>query len=119
MLPELQEVGFVLEQVNPTTFVINGIPADLGDGDPVALLEKMLDNYKINRTDLQLERKLGIANTMAAQLAVKSPTTLTELEMRNIVDQLFGCTVAEVAPDGKKVYVIVSMDEIMNKLNEK
>ncbi|MBQ5958645.1 MAG: DNA mismatch repair endonuclease MutL [Bacteroidales bacterium] len=119
MLPELQEVGFVLEQVNPTTFVINGIPADLGDGDPVALLEKMLDNYKINRTDLQLERKLGIAKTMAAQLAVKSPTTLTELEMRNIVDQLFGCTVAEVAPDGKKVYVIVSMDEIMNKLNEK
>jgi DNA mismatch repair protein MutL len=119
MLPELLEVGFVLEQVNPTTFVINGIPADLGDGDPVALLEKMLDNYKINRTDLQLERKLGIAKTMAAQLAVKSPTTLTELEMRNIVDQLFGCTVAEVAPDGKKVYVIVSMDEIMNKLNEK
>lgn len=119
MLPELQEVGFVLEQVNPTTFVINGIPADLGDGDPVALLEKMLDNYKINRTDLQLERKLGIAKTMAAQLAVKSPTTLTELEMRNIVDLLFGCTVAEVAPDGKKVYVIVSMDEIMNKLNEK
>ena len=119
MLPELQEVGFVLEQVNPTTFVINGIPADLGDGDPVALLEKMLDNYKINRTDLQLERKLGIAKTMAAQLAVKSPATLTELEMRNIVDQLFGCTVAEVAPDGKKVYVIVSMDEIMNKLNEK
>ena len=119
MLPELQEVGFVLEQVNPTTFVINGIPADLGDGDPVALLEKMLDNYKINRTDLQLERKLGIAKTMAAQLAVKSPSTLTELEMRNIVDQLFGCTVAEVAPDGKKVYVIVSMDEIMNKLNEK
>ena len=119
MLPELQEVGFILEQVNPTTFVINGIPADLGDGDPVALLEKMLDNYKINRTDLQLERKLGIAKTMAAQLAVKSPTTRTELEMRNIVDQLFGCTVAEVAPDGKKVYVIVSMDEIMNKLNEK
>ena len=119
MLPELQEVGFVLEQVNATTFVINGTPADLGDGDPVSLLEKMLDNYKINRTDLQLERKLGIAKTMAAQLAVKSPSTLSELEMRNIVDQLFGCTVAEVAPDGKKVYVIMSVDEIMNKLNDK
>lgn len=119
MLPELQEVGFVLEQVNATTFVINGTPADLADGDPVGLLEKMLDNYKINRTDLQLERKLGIAKTMAAQLAVKSPSTLTEVEMRNIVDQLFGCTVAEVAPDGRKVYVILSVDDIMNKLNEK
>lgn len=66
LMPELQQVGFSLEQVNPTTFMINGTPADLSGGDPVDLLEKMLENYKINRTDLQLERKLGIAKTMAA-----------------------------------------------------
>ena len=117
MLPELQEVGFELEQVNATTFVIHGTPADLADGDPVPLLEKMLDNYKINRTDLQLERKLDIAKTMASQLSVKSPSTLSELEMRNIVDQLFGCTVAEVAPDGKKVYTLITLDKITEQLN--
>ena len=44
MLPELQHVGFALEQVNGTAFVINGTPADLNGGDPVALIEKMLDN---------------------------------------------------------------------------
>ena len=119
MLPELERVGFVLQQVNPTTFVINGTPSDLSGADPVGLLEKMLDNYKINRSDLQLDRKLGIAKTMASQLSLKASTPLSELEMQNIVDQLFGCTVAEVAPDGKKVYVILSMDEIMNKLTEK
>ncbi|MCR5013575.1 MAG: DNA mismatch repair endonuclease MutL, partial [Bacteroidales bacterium] len=72
LLPELHSVGFAVEQVNNTTFVINGTPADLSGGDPVVLLEKMLDNYKINRSDLQLERKLGIAKTMASQLSVKS-----------------------------------------------
>ena len=117
MLPELKSVGFVLEQVNATTFVINGTPADLSGGDPVTLLEKMIDNYKINRSDLQLERKLGIAKTMASQLSVKPMTSLTELEMQNMVDQLFGCTVAEVAPDGKKIYTLFTLEKITDQLN--
>ena len=117
MLPELQSVGFDLEQVNPTTFMVKGTPADLSGGDPVSLLEKMLENYKINRSDLQLERKLGIAKTMASQLSVKSQTPLGELEMQNITDQLFGCTVAEVAPDGKKVYTILTLDNLTKQFN--
>ena len=117
MMPELQQVGFVIEQVNPTTFVINGTPADLSGADPVALLEKMLDNYKINRSDLQLDRKLGIAKTMASQVSLKASTPLSEPEMQSIVDQLFGCTVAEVAPDGKKIYVLLTLDELTQKMN--
>ncbi len=116
LMPELQQVGFAMEQVNPTTFMINGTPADLSGGDPISLLEKMLENYKINRTDLQLERKLGIAKTMAAQLSVKSNTALSEKEMESIVDQLFGCSVAEIAPDGKKIYTLLTLDEINGKL---
>ena len=116
LLPELQRVGFSMEQVNPTTFMINGTPADLTEGDPVVLLEKMLENYKINRTDLQLERKLGIAKTMASQLSIKSNIPLSETEMQNIVDHLFGCNVAEVAPDGKKIYVLLTLEELTSKL---
>ena len=111
MLPELENLGFVLEQVNPTTFMINGTPADAEGSDAVALLEKVLDNYKINRTDLQLDRKLNLAKTMASQLCIKAQTKLSELEMQNLVDQLFACSVAEVAPNGKKIYVVMNMEE--------
>jgi DNA mismatch repair protein MutL len=95
--------------------MINGTPSDSAGHDAVVLLEKILDNYKINRTDLQLDRKLDIAKTMAVQLAIKPQTQLSELEMQNIVDQLFACNVAEVAPNGKKIYVIISMEELMEK----
>ena len=111
MLPELENLGFVLEQANPTTFMINGTPADAAGSDAVALLEKILDNYKINRTDLQLDRKLNLAKTMASQLCIKAQTKLSELEMQNLVDQLFACSVAEVAPNGKKIYVVMNMEE--------
>ena len=111
MLPELENLGFVLEQANPTTFMVNGTPADAAGSDAIALLEKILDNSKINRTDLQLDRKLGLAKTMAAQLAIKAQTKLSETEMQNLVDQLFACNVAEVSPNGKKIYVILNMED--------
>ena len=112
MLPELENLGFVLEQANPNTFMINGTPSDATGCDAVALLEKILDNGKINRTDLQLDRKLNLAKTMATQLSIKPQSKLDEMEMQNLVDQLFACNVAEVAPNGKKTYVIISVDEL-------
>ena len=111
MLPELENLGFVLEQANPTTFMINGTPSDASGCDAVALLEQVLDNYKINRTDLQLDRKLNLAKTMAVQLSIKAQTRLSEMEMQNLVDQLFACNVAEIAPNGKKIYVILNMED--------
>lgn len=116
MMPELQRLGFVLEQVNATTFMINGTPTDLSGCTPAELLEKMLENYKINRTDLQLDRKLCMAKTMASQLSIKAQTPLSELEMQNIADQLFGCSVAEIAPDGKKIYTLLTLEELTQKL---
>ena len=110
-MPELEPLGFVLEQANATTFMINGTPCDAAGHDAVALLEQILDNYKINRTDLQIDRKLNLAKTMAAQLSIKAHTKLSETEMQNMVDQLFACNVAEVAPNGKKIYVILNMED--------
>ena len=112
MVPELENLGFVLEQANPTTFMINGTPSDAAGCDAVALLEQILENAKINRTDLQLDRKLNLAKTMASQLAIKAQTRLLEVEMQNLVDQLFACNVAEVAPNGKKIYVILNMEDL-------
>ena len=112
MLPDLENLGFVLEQANPTTYMVMGTPSDAAGCDSVALLEKILDNYKINRSDLQLDRKLNLAKTMAVQLAIKPQTRLSAMEMQNLVDQLFACNVAEVAPNGKKIYVILNMEDL-------
>ena len=115
LLPELENLGFLLEQVNPTTFMVNGTPSDSAGCDAVELVEKILDNYKINRTDLQLDKKLNLAKTLAAQLSIKAQTRLTEPEMQSLVDQLFACSVAEIAPNGKKIYKILNVEEVFQK----
>ena len=73
--------------------------------------------YKTNLTDLKLDRKINLARTLATQLAIKSGQPLTTTEMQDLIDRLFGCAVSEVSPDGKKIYMILNVNELKTRLN--
>ncbi len=115
--PELEKIGFMIQQMNNSTFVINGTPADSKTNDAVALLEKILEMYKTNLVDLKLDKKLNLARSLASQLAIKSGQTLNPIEMQDLIDRLFGCAVSEISPDGKKIYTIMNVNELKTRLS--
>lgn len=117
IMPDLENIGFRVQQMNNSTFVINGTPADSKNNDAVALLEKILDMYKTNLVDLKLDKKLNLARSLASQLAIKSGQSLTSIEMRDLIDRLFGCAVSEMSPDGKKIYTILNVNELKTRLS--
>ena len=115
--PDLEKIGFRIQQMNSTTFVINGTPADSKNNDAVALLEKILEMYKTNLVDLKLDKKLNLARSLASQLAIKSGQTLSSIEMQDLIDRLFACAVSEVSPDGNKIYTILNVNELKTRLS--
>ena len=115
--PELEKIGFRIESMNNTTFVINGTPVDCKGSDAVSIIEKILEDYKTNNSGNQSDRKLNLARSLASQMAVKAGQTLSSVEMQDIVDRLFGCAVAELSPNGKKIYTIINADDIKTRLN--
>lgn len=115
--PELEKVGFRLETLNQTTFIINGTPSDSKGGDAVSLIEKILEGYKINMADCQSDKKINLARSMAAQMAVKPGKAMSPVEMQSLIDRLFGCAVAEVSPSGKRIYTIINAEELKTRLN--
>ena len=115
--PELENIGFRIEAMNNTTFVINGTPVDCKGSDAVSIIEKILEDYKTQNSGNQSDKKLNLARSLASQMAVKAGQTLSALEMQDIVDRLFGCAVAEVAPNGKKIFAIISADDIKTRLS--
>ena len=117
MKPELEKIGFRIEAMNNTTFVINGTPVDCKGSDAVSIIEKILEDYKTNSAGNQSDRKLNLARSLASQMAVKTGQTLTEVEMQDIIDRLFGCAVAEISPSGKKIFTIINADDIKTRLN--
>lgn len=117
IMPDLENIGFRIQKANPTTFIINGTPADSKNKDAVALVEKILEMYKTNLVDLKLDKKLNLARTLATQLAIKQGQTLNPVEMQDLIDRLFGCAVSEVSPDGKKIYTILNVNELKTRLD--
>ena len=115
--PELEKMGFSIETMNNTTFVINGTPVDCKGSDAISIIEKILEDYKTNLSGNQSDKKLNLARSLASQMAVKAGQTLSSVEMQDIIDRLFGCTVAEVAPNGKKIFTIINADDIKTRLN--
>ena len=115
--PDLEKIGFRIQQMNNTTFIINGTPADSKNNDAVALLEKILEMYKTNLVDLKLDKKLNLARSLASQLAIKAGQTLSPTEMQDLIDRLFACAVSEVSPDGKKIYTILNVNELKTRLS--
>ena len=115
--PELEKIGFRIEAMNNTTFVINGTPVDCKGSDAVSIIDKILEDYKMNLSGNQSDRKLNLARSLASQMAVKAGQTLNDVEMQDIIDRLFGCAVAEIAPNGKKIFTIINADDIKTRLN--
>ena len=117
MKPELEKIGFRIEAMNNTTFVISGTPIDCKGSDAISLIERILEDYKTNQSGSQQNKKLNLARSMASQMAVKAGQTLSTVEMQDIIDRLFGCAVAEVAPNGKRIFTIISAEDIKTRLN--
>lgn len=115
--PELERIGFRLEEMNTYTFIINGTPTDCKGADAVSIIERIIDDNKTCAVVGVSERKLSLARSLAAQMAVKPGQQLNACEMQDIIDRLFGCAVSEIAPNGKKIFTIIHSDEIKNRFD--
>ena len=116
---ELVKLGYILEPLGKNGFVINGIPADLEESNSVDVLERIIENHKKHLKDINYDKSINLARSMAVNLAVKSGAKLQEKEMANIFDSLFACEVPETALDGKKTLAIIPINDFEHYLKEK
>jgi DNA mismatch repair protein MutL len=117
LVPELKLLGFSLNKLSNTTFVVDGRPSGLMSGSIQEIFEGILDNYKKNLLELNLDKKINLARSLAANLAIRPGKKLHQEEIMNIVDGLFACKVPEVTPDGDRIYAIVGVSDIQNLLD--
>lgn len=112
LIAELSKIGFVLEELETNNFAVVGIPTDIKENDITGIIEKIIENHKAQVSDLNYDKNINLARSMATNLAIKPGIGLDEKEMKEIFDKLFMCNVPRVSPDGKKTLRIVNIDEL-------
>lgn len=109
---DLEKIGFTMQTIGKNGFVIDGIPSGLNEPDVMAVLEKIIENHKLHAKDLNYDKNIILARSMAANTSAKAGVRLSETEMEDLFNRLFACKVPEVAPDGSKILAIISLSDI-------
>ncbi len=114
---ELNVIGFHLNKLGKNTFVVSGTPSGLQETDLQSLLENFLEQYKRNLIELDLDKSTNLARSLACSLSARAGKRLYPEEMIHLIDELFSCKVPDVTPDGKKVFNVISVDQVHQLLN--
>jgi DNA mismatch repair protein MutL len=119
LLPDLQTLGFQLRPFGKTTYIIDGIPADLGNNvNEAIVIEKLLEDIKNNKSDLQLDKRENLAKSLARSAALKAGTALSNAEMSELIDKLFACQSPNISVNGKPTIVTFSLQDLMEKFDK-
>lgn len=112
LLPDIQLLGFLVEPFGNNTFIIQGTPADVIQGDESITLEKILEQYKHFSTEVKFSKREKLLRSLAWQQSVKTGTSLTQKEMAGLIDDLFDCETPNTTPNGKPVYIEFKKEEL-------
>ncbi len=112
LLPDLQQLGYMLEPFGNNTFVIQGTPADVETGNEKTAIEKMLEQYKHFSIDLKFTKREKLLRSLALQQSIKAGTALTEKEMKVLLEDLFNCAVPNTTPNGKPTWLEFKKEEL-------
>ena len=112
LVPDLQKLGYQLEPFGNNTFVIQGTPADVDQGNEKTAIEKMLEQYKHFSSDIKFSKREKLMRSMALQQSLKAGTSLTQKEMHALTEELFACETPNSTPNGKPTYMTFKKDEM-------
>lgn len=112
IIPELQHTGFEFEAMENHSFSVNSVPSQIGTGSVINLLLEILEKTKTTALDPTVGIQETIALTLAEAASLKAGQQLSNEEMSNLIDRLFACSNHNYTPDGKKIMIILSQEDL-------
>lgn len=110
LLPDLKQLGYDIELFGKDTFVIQGRPADIEDGNEKQAIEQMLEQFKHFSSDVKFSRREKLIRSLAWQHAIKPGRTLNQKEMAALAIDLFDSLQPNITPSGNPTYIVFKLD---------
>ena len=112
MQPEIEALGFRFDVFGKNTLVVNGVPANVQAGNEKELFEGLIEQFKVNQSELALPLQENLARALARRASIKTGQPLVREEMQALVDSLFACSTSNYSPDGKPTFFIFELNKI-------
>jgi DNA mismatch repair protein MutL len=107
---ELNLLGFLVEPFGKNTFVVQGTPADVPQGNEKQAIDFLLEQFKHFSSDIKFSKREKLIRSLAWQQSIKAGASLTEKEMKGLADDLFQCATPNSTPGGNPTYLEFKKD---------
>lgn len=110
--PYLNKLGFEIKLMSKNIVAVSGVPSDIKVGSEKDMLLEILNEYRSNEQEKQLEVRDNLAKSYSCKAAIKAGDKLSEQEMRILVDQLFATSMPYVCPHGRPIVIKIPLTEL-------
>ncbi len=115
MLTDLQSIGFGLDQFSPTSYSITAVPVQLGQTNPAETLLQVIHQVQDAGGTAQQHWRETMALALADRMAIHIGKVLTEVEMRDLIQQLAEKHPAKFLNNGQTIITILTHEEIQKR----
>ncbi len=109
---EVKQLGFDFEKMGKSSFVVSGVPVELKEPNIKKIIEGLLEQFKMNESELKLKKHENLAISMARSASVRSGKKLSYEEMKALVDELFSCEMPYSLPNGKPTIITLNLEDL-------
>ncbi len=113
VLREMEHLGFELTPLGADNYAVNSIPDGLAGLNPSNLLSDMMEDALTAGSSTVDDIRHTLALSLARKAAIPVGQVLTHEEMDSLLRSLLLSQNANLTPDGKKTYYIVSDGDIL------
>ncbi len=113
LLPDLELLGYKIESFGKHSFIIQGVPADVLQGNEKHSVELLIEQFKHFSNELNFSQRQKLIHCMARQQSIKAGQSLTDKEMKVLLSELFTCGIPSVSPNGNPVFAEFTDDQLM------
>ncbi len=115
ILEQINLMGFQIEDFGKNSFIIHGVPAGMtNESEPKEIIENLLEQFSENR-DMNTQVHEALAASIARTTCIRRGSPLSEVELSDIVDQLFACENPYQSPGGRKCFINLELDELSKR----
>lgn len=112
LLPDLQQMGYHIEPFGKDSYVIQGTPADVEQGNETMAIELLLEQFKHYTSDPKFSKREKLIRSLARQHSIKSGQALTQKERKQLLEELFACLQPNATPNGFPTYTELKQDDL-------
>ncbi|MEQ1799076.1 MAG: DNA mismatch repair endonuclease MutL [Lacibacter sp.] len=112
LLSDLHQLGYHIEPFGKDTFVIQGTPADIEQGNESMAIELLLEQFKHYTSELRFSKREKLIRSLARQHSIKPGRSLSQKEMKQLVEDLFNCSTPNATSNGVPVYMELKKEEL-------